>query len=711
HTKAYLQGVNSFLSYAFKNSAVGNKILCPCKKCVNSFWRESSDVREHLICDGFVKGYTTWNLHGETSSYMNHGNSDGVDIVEESNKEDEISELLRDLACGLDDRGDFEDNSSVVQSTEELKALQSLVEANSQELYPTCKKYTKLRFLIRLLHIKLLGGWTDKNFDLLLDLLNDALPEGSILPRNYYEAKKMIKSIGLGYISIHACSNDCILYWKENEKSDSCPKCKVSRWKSVRKSLDGKHEGSPYFPIKKRLQRLFLTSRTAKLTRWHDEERTKDGVLRHPADSPLWKDFDEKHPVFAADSSNIRLAFATDGFNPYRGMNVSYSIWPGICIPYNFPPSMCMKQSNFILTLLIPGRHAPGSDMDPLVYDLLDMFVNGVRTYDASKGEFFQLRAAVLWTITDFLGLGYASGCVTAGEAACPDCHSYTCSLRLGNGSKTCYMRHRRFLHENHPFRFDFDKFGSTELRPAPVPLSGEEILECTKDIVTVFGKDPSGKKPAGRRRKEGELLVIFKRRSIWFMLPYWKDLMMRHNFDVMHIGKNVYENFINTFLGTDGKSKDNLNSRLDLQALSIRSDLHPIELEGQFYLPPAPYSMSPQEKKLFCEILKGVFGLKSHESHIVLQHLLPLAVRKILPEIVSAAVIRVSNFFKKICSPMIRISDMENLEAEIAETLSLLETIFLPFFFDIMVHLMVHLPAQAKMAGPVYFRSMWPVE
>ena len=37
-------------------------------------------------------------------------------------------------------------------------------------------------------------------------------------------------------------------------------------------------------------------------------------------------------------------------------MNVSYSVWPGICIPYNFPPSMCMKQSNFILSLLIPGN-------------------------------------------------------------------------------------------------------------------------------------------------------------------------------------------------------------------------------------------------------------------------------------------------------------------------------------------------------------------
>jgi hypothetical protein len=181
-----------------------------------------------------------WNLHGEESSShvnVNPGNSDGDN---ESNEEDELAELLRDLACGLDDRGDFEDNSPAEQPCDELRALKKLVEANSQELYHTCKKYTKLRFLNRLLHIKLLGGWTEKSFDLLLALLNDALPQGSALPRNYYEAKKLIKSIGLGYISIHTCSNDCILYWGEdNIKLNSCSKCKVSRWKSVKKSLGG----------------------------------------------------------------------------------------------------------------------------------------------------------------------------------------------------------------------------------------------------------------------------------------------------------------------------------------------------------------------------------------------------------------------------------------------------------------------------------------
>jgi hypothetical protein len=145
--------VNNFLAFAFSNSVVGRKILCPCRKCVNSFWKEASEVCEHLICDGFVRGYRTWNLHGEPTPCVNQGdfNGDDVEVVDESNEDDDISDLLRDLAAGLDDRGDYEENSSVPDPCEELVAIQKLVAENSKELYPTCKKYTQLRFIIRLL--------------------------------------------------------------------------------------------------------------------------------------------------------------------------------------------------------------------------------------------------------------------------------------------------------------------------------------------------------------------------------------------------------------------------------------------------------------------------------------------------------------------------------------------------------------------------------
>jgi hypothetical protein len=45
-------------------------------------------------------------------------------------------------------------------------------------------------------------------------------------------------------------------------------------------------------------------------------------------------------------------------------MSISYSIWPVILIPLNLPPWVCMKQSNFILSVIVPGRKGPWNEMD-----------------------------------------------------------------------------------------------------------------------------------------------------------------------------------------------------------------------------------------------------------------------------------------------------------------------------------------------------------
>jgi len=72
-----------------------------------------------------------------------------------------------------------------------------------------------------------------------------------------------------------------------------------------------------------------------------------------------------------------------------------------------------------------------------------------------------------------------------------------------------------------------------------------------------------------------------------------------------MHTEKNVYGNIVNTFLDVDKRSKDNLNARLDLQEMGIRPDLHPLIEGNKAYIPPALYSLSPDEKRMFCQVLK----------------------------------------------------------------------------------------------------------
>lgn len=86
-----------------------------------------------------------------------------------------------------------------------------------------------------------------------------------------------------------------------------------------------------------------MSSKMAKDMIWHDKEREKDGLLRHPGDSLACKSFDAKYLGFALDPCNVRLGLAYDGFNPFRMLNSTYSTWSVILIPYNLAPWLCMK--------------------------------------------------------------------------------------------------------------------------------------------------------------------------------------------------------------------------------------------------------------------------------------------------------------------------------------------------------------------------------
>ena len=53
----------------------------------------------------------------------------------------------------------------------------------------------------------------DKKFYSLLK--EELLPDDANLQNSYYEAKNIIKELGVSYDKIDACTNDCMLYWKE----------------------------------------------------------------------------------------------------------------------------------------------------------------------------------------------------------------------------------------------------------------------------------------------------------------------------------------------------------------------------------------------------------------------------------------------------------------------------------------------------------------
>jgi len=60
------------------------------------------------------------------------------------------------------------------------------------------------------------------------------------------------------------------------------------------------------------------------------------------------------------------------------------------------------------------------------------------------------------------------------------------------------------------------------------------------------------------------------KKKSVFFDLPYWSDLDVKHCIDIMHVEKNVCDSLIGTLLNIKGKTKDGLQYRQDLVNMGI---------------------------------------------------------------------------------------------------------------------------------------------
>ena len=87
------------------------------------------------------------------------------------------------------------------------------------------------------------------------------------------------------------------------------------------------------------------------------------------------------------------------------------------------------------------------------------------------------------------------------------------------------------------------------------------------------------------------------------------------------------------------------------------------------------------------------------------------MAIRDILPNKVRLAIIRLCFFFNAICSKVLDLVKLDELENEAGIILCLLKMYFPPAFFDIMVHLIVYLVREIKCCGLVYLPWMYLVE
>src|SRR3954470_4806602 len=169
--------------------------------------------------------------------------------------------------------------------------------------------------------------------------------------------------------------------------------------------------------------------------------------------------------------------------------------------------------------------------------------------------------------------------------------HTKAFTLRRSE-KPTFFDCHRRFLVKSHAFRKNTTKFkkGLMDLDPPPPRRSGEDIWRRVRDYPKIIDLHT-----ITRDKPEGYGVTHnWDRRSIFWDLPYWKTLLLRHNIDVMHTERNVFMNIFNTVMDVIGKINDTVKGRYHMTDLCSHPELEITYNEkGNLVNPKAFYVLS----------------------------------------------------------------------------------------------------------------------
>ncbi|RDX66644.1 hypothetical protein CR513_54568, partial [Mucuna pruriens] len=290
----------------------------------------------------------------------------------------------------------------------------------------------------------------------------------------------------------------------------------------------------------------------------------------------------------------------------------------GLCA-YGFSPFGQYEKKLLILVGPSNPKHKINVYLQPLIDELCMLWNDGILTYDVPLKQNFMLKVALMWKINDFPAYGMLSGWTTTRRLKCPICMKRTKAFALKHNRKVSYFDcHPQFLPLDHPYR----------------------------------------------RNKNS-----FKK-----MLSYWNTHLLRHNIDVMHTERNVFMNVFDTVMDINDTHK----ARMGIAKIGNRKEL---ELKDnscvKLFKPKAAYALTNSQRvkelKLldrYASNLDGcvdvnqgkLHGMKSHDCHVFMQRLLPIAFDS-LPKHIWNPLVELSHFFRELTSTTLNVENLTVME------------------------------------------------
>ena len=119
------------------------------------------------------------------------------------------------------------------------------------------------------------------------------------------------------------------------------------------------------------------------------------------------------------------------------------------------------------------------------------------------------------------------------------------------------------------------------------------------------------------------------------------------------------------------------------------------------------PYGFAVKINRYLDSAKQRFSGMKSHDCHVLMTQLLPVAKRGIMDDHIRETLFGRCNFFDVISWKSIGVRQLRRLQEEIVVILCELEIYFPPAFFDVMLHLLVHIVDDIIQLGPTFLHSM----
>jgi hypothetical protein len=152
----YINGVKEFMSFIQRKFGEDEDILCPCSRCLNQKSFHQALVDKHILMNGMESTYTRWIHHGENFEEDAGHSIHGTCVIEDDNYGDyRFDRMLQDLCIAEEkDKEDCE-NEDGDNTNDDNESFYNVVLKDAKlHIYPGCTKFSRLSFVVKLLHMK-----------------------------------------------------------------------------------------------------------------------------------------------------------------------------------------------------------------------------------------------------------------------------------------------------------------------------------------------------------------------------------------------------------------------------------------------------------------------------------------------------------------------------------------------------------------------------